>query len=915
MNLQGVQEQTLGSYFSRFAWIPIPLLLIAILVLRAEHLHIAYNYPKLLLLLNIVFSTLISFFITYLIARSFLERRNLGMLMVGCGVLIWGLSALVGVGAALIKSANHQFDVNSSITIHNSCVWLSGFCHLTGVILSMRRRTVHKPVFVLAAAYTFSLCITGFTVFLTLTGKTPVFFIQGQGGTIIRQIVLGSAVAMFALTAVLLRETNDRPLSPFSKWYSLALWLIAVGLFGIMIQTIHSSLLGWTGRFAQMLSGVYMLIAVIASLRESGGSISLQEALRESAQRLRLVLKASAMGTFEVDLATGRTRWNDTEYELLGIRPDAIPSNPESFFKFVHPEDLKTLQAQWQEAVRTGNFDTEFRIIRGDGEVRWLAGKGQFFSDKDHTARFMGVNFDITERKQAEEKYRELIETSNSIIMKADKNLNITFMNEFGLKFFGYTWEELIGRNVIGTTIPVKDEADNDLAAMAHAILSQPEKYKTNVHQNMRKNGKLVWVSWTNKVKYDNDRNVIEILSIGNDITELKKAEAALLESENLANNQAAQLQATLDAAPAMIWTALDKDCNVIVGNRTAYEFSRVPEPENLSKSLTEATEKLAHYRLFKDGRELKPDDMPIQKVARTGMELRDYTLDFMFDTGDVRTLLGNIRPVLDLKGNTTGAVAVFIDITERRKREEELKQTTEELKRSNKDLEAFAYVASHDLREPLRAISGFIGLLGMKYGDKLDEKGKGYINFASEGVMRMDGLLSCLLEYSRIHTRGGVQEPTEVKTAFDAAIANLNASIKEAKAVITCDELPIVRADSRQLSQLFQNLIHNAVKFRNSKKPKVHIGCKKQEDSWLFSVKDNGIGIEQKDYDRIFKIFQRIHTDKQYPGHGIGLSICRKIVERHGGQIWVESENGKGTTFYFTLNALDEINNSLKAF
>lgn len=515
---------------------------------------------------------------------------------------------------------------------------------------------------------------------------------------------------------------------------------------------------------------------------------------------------------------------------------------------------------------------------------------------------------DVTERKladeilkQSEEKYRELVETSGSIIMKADKNLNITFVNEYGLKFLGYTAEELIGKNVIGTTIPEQDDTGKNLATMASDMLNHPENYRTNVHKNMRKDGELVWVSWSNKVKYDKDGNIIEILAIGNDITNLKKAEKSLQESENFAHEQAAQLKATLDAAPAVIWTALDKDCQSIIGNKAAYEFSRVTEPANLSQSAP-VTENLAHYRLFKDGVELAPQDMPIQEVAGTGKELRDYSLDMVFDNGDVRTLLGNVSPILDSTGTPSGAVAVFIDITERNKKDELLKQLNEELHRSNKELEQFAYVASHDLREPLRAISGFIGLLDQRYKDKLDEKGNKYIDFATKGVIRMDELLSCLLEYSRVHTRGQAQVEVSAHVALKGAIANLNRSIKEANAVITHDELPTVEADSRQLAQLFQNLIHNSIKFRTDQKPQVHIGCRKEADNWLFSVKDNGIGIEPRHHDRIFQIFQRLNTQEQYPGSGIGLSICKKIVERHGGKIWVESEAGKGSTFYFTL-------------
>lgn len=244
----------------------------------------------------------------------------------------------------------------------------------------------------------------------------------------------------------------------------------------------------------------------------------------------------------------------------------------------------------------------------------------------------------------------------------------------------------------------------------------------------------------------------------------------------------------------------------------------------------------------------------------------------------------------------------LFTDVSERRKKEEQLNQITEELKRSNVELQQFAYVASHDLREPLRAISGFIGLLDMNYKDKLDEKGSEYISYATKGVMRMDELLSGLLEYARVNTRGETPKLVSAQQALDAAIANLHRSITETNSLITIDKLPTVRVDCRQLTQLFQNLIHNAIKFRENQSPQIYIGSRKQKDGHLFWVKDNGIGIEEQSYERIFKIFQRLHSQNKYPGYGMGLAICKRIIERHGGQMWVESQIGKGSTFYFTL-------------
>ena len=242
-------------------------------------------------------------------------------------------------------------------------------------------------------------------------------------------------------------------------------------------------------------------------------------------------------------------------------------------------------------------------------------------------------------------------------------------------------------------------------------------------------------------------------------------------------------------------------------------------------------------------------------------------------------------------------------EIGERERAEAALAVRADQLASSNAELEQFAYVASHDLQEPLRMIASYTQLLGRRYQGKLDGDADKFIGYAVDGARRMQDLINDLLTYSRVGRRGERIADVNSSSSLDAALANLGAALQESGAVVTRDPLPTVRADRARLTQVFQNLLGNAVKFRHPEiAPAVHVSAIRQEEEWIFSVRDNGIGIAPEHRDRIFLIFQRLHTRDEYAGTGIGLAICKKIVETHGGRMWIESEPGQGTTFYFTI-------------
>jgi light-regulated signal transduction histidine kinase (bacteriophytochrome) len=287
---------------------------------------------------------------------------------------------------------------------------------------------------------------------------------------------------------------------------------------------------------------------------------------------------------------------------------------------------------------------------------------------------------------------------------------------------------------------------------------------------------------------------------------------------------------------------------------------------------------------------------------GRSADFLVDYSraiLNILEDFSEEKTLLaGTQKAVLNILEDLDAEKSKVEAINR------ELRQKTEELARSNAELEQFAYVASHDLQEPLRMVSSYAQLLEQRYNDLLDDRAKKYIFYAVDGAARMQRLITDLLSYSRVESRAQPLARTDSHAVLGEAIRNLSEAIAESHALVINDDLPTVWADHSQLVQLFQNLIGNAIKFHGPESPRVHVSAARNGNKWVFCVRNSGIGIDAQYFERIFVIFQRLHGRGEYPGTGIGLALCKRIVERHGGRIWVESEPGKGSAFFFSLPA-----------
>ena len=321
-----------------------------------------------------------------------------------------------------------------------------------------------------------------------------------------------------------------------------------------------------------------------------------------------------------------------------------------------------------------------------------------------------------------------------------------------------------------------------------------------------------------------------------------------------------------------------------------------MPESLGTAKTSEEQIESLVATQLatFNILEDFNAEKLRLEEAQRAVLNiLEDFDADRLRLQDTQKALLN----ILDDLNKSNEELKKAHEVLEMRVRER-----TAELARSNAELEQFAYIASHDLQAPLRMVSSYVQLLARRYQGKLDQDADDFIGFASEGAARMQRLINDLLAYSRVGTRGKSFEEVNLESVVSEALENLLVGIKEKNAVVIHDPLPRVYGDSGQLTQLFQNLIDNAIKFHRDEQPLVHVSARLEEGDCICSVQDNGIGIAPEYVDKIFVLFQRLHTRKEYPGTGIGLAICKRIVERHGGQIWVESSPGKGSTFHFRL-------------
>ncbi|MEO8200989.1 MAG: PAS domain S-box protein [Gemmatimonadota bacterium] len=473
-------------------------------------------------------------------------------------------------------------------------------------------------------------------------------------------------------------------------------------------------------------------------------------------------------------------------------------------------------------------------------------------------------------RRHAEARFGAVVESAPSGMIMVDRKGTIILVNRETERLFGYPRQELTGQSI---ELLVPERLRPGHPAFRTQFFADPKTRSMGAGRDLfglRKDGREIPVE-IGLNPLETDEGLFVLASVV-DITERKRAEA--------------RFRAVVESAPSGM-VMVDKGGRIVLVNReTERLFGYTREELN-----GQPIERLVPERFRPKHPDFRAGFFADPRTRSMGAG-RDL-FGIRKDGRDIPVEIG-LNPIETDEG--TFVLASIVDITER-------KHAELELRRSNEELERFAYVASHDLQEPLRMVASYVQLLAKRYRGKLDADADEFIDFAVDGAVRMQRLIEDLLLFSRVGTRGGEQESTDAEEVLRRALANLALVIDEAAATVTSDPLPTVEADPGQLEHLFQNLVGNALKFRGSAPILVHISAVRVDpDSWQFSVRDNGIGIEPQYFDRIFVIFQRLHGRKEYGGTGIGLAIAKKIVERHGGKIWLESQPGLGTTFFFTL-------------
>src|SRR5919199_728244 len=659
-----------------------------------------------------------------------------------------------------------------------------------------------------------------------------------------------------------------------------------------------------------------------------------EEKLHRSEAHLAEAQKIAHIGSWEFDVTTQVITWSDEVSRIFGIDPAQPAPTYSEFIQKFHPDDQEILQNAVDAAIAQGkSYQLDLRILRPDNSLRHIGARGQVnFNSEGQVVCLFGTILDITERKQAEEALRESEERLRQVFAQAPigialaaPNGQLKQVNQALCQMLGYAEAELIALNYAEITHP--EDLVYELPYIKQCCTGEISSYQLE-KRYLKKNGDILFAHLSCGAVRDRQEKVIYGIGMIQDITERKQAEQELqrqiqyrqllaeiafriresLQIEMILETTVTELQKLLQADRVLFYRVLPNHQGKVVAEAVVPGW-----PSTLGRELVDHCFEAKYLKQYQQEIHVWPD------VEQAGFQPCHLKMLRQFS---IRANL--IVPIL-LKDKLWGLLFVHqcsaprqwnqfeVDLLRQLADQvsialaqaELLEQATchsQELARSNGELEQFAYVASHDLQEPLRTLASYAKLVSRRYSGQLDEKGSRFIQYIMEEALRMQALINDLLRYSRVGRQAQNFAPVKCAAVFDIVVRRLEGAIANSGANVTRDDLPTVMADETQLVQLFQNLLSNAIKYRSEEPPVVHVAAQRQEGQWLFWVRDNGIGIDPKYAERIFVIFQRLHTQDEYSGTGIGLAIAAKIVERHGGGVLGGGETREGGKIFFTI-------------
>lgn len=621
-----------------------------------------------------------------------------------------------------------------------------------------------------------------------------------------------------------------------------------------------------------------------------------EQAIKESEERFRRAIEDSPIPIM-IHAEDGEvTLVNDAWTGLSGYRLEDIPTISDWTQKaYGRKKGEMERYIKGLYGLKGKNMDLELTVRTRDGrQLIWQFYSAPLGNLPDGRRIVISMAMDITNRRiieenlrQSEESFRLLADSLPQIVWSTDPDGWVVYYNKRWIEYTGLSIEESTGWRWVDLIHP--DDRQKTMEIWQNA-LSNMKDYEVE-HRLRSRDGNYCWFL-SRGIPMNEGGKIVKWFGASTNINEQKTTQEELQQALiRLKESETKLLDAQKLAHIGSFY--FDIITNKVEWSEEVYRIFEIDmkQPALSFDNWIEHTHPMDRENL------LKAIDASIRNQIPMAIEYRILTAK-----SRIRYVATISQPVFDSLGNAVKVFGTLMDITERKLAQDRLEKILKELERSNAELEQFAYVASHDLQEPLRMIHSYSELLEKRYKGKIDESADDFLQFITGGAKRMQHLINDLLQYSRVTTRGKPFETVDCMEVLSNVLDNLQISIEESGARITYDSLPVVRADETQLVQLFQNLLSNSIKFSDKKTPEIHLRAEQKENEWVFSVSDNGIGINPEFYDRIFIIFQRLHDKDKYPGTGIGLAICKKIVERHQGRIWVESELKKGTTFYFTL-------------